>query len=88
MNILTDEEIIKAIGGYLGQGTYRWTAEQLKQARAIEQAILERIGEPVAHCWMEDGDVKAFAFQDMPTFKPKYAPNAVSTPLFAIRGVE
>jgi hypothetical protein len=87
MKILTDEEREAIIRSH-GTGGWQTLEDMLKLSKAIEQAILERIGEPVAHCWMEDGDVKAFAFQDMPTFKPKYAPNAVSTPLFAIRGVE
>lgn len=83
MKILTDEEI-KTL--WASKCSYDiWCIEF---ARAIEAKILERIGEPVAHCWMEDGDVKAFAFNDIPQFKPTHSPNAVSTPLFAIKGVE
>ena len=38
--------------------------------------------EPVASGWFEGNDLKALCFNDMPTFKPKFCPDAIKKPLY------
>ena len=75
MKILTDEEIVKALGfDFMPSPRY------LEDARAIEQAILERIGEPVR--WINPANAS----------QVQVLANAYKVtgyiPLFAIKGVE
>ena len=77
VKILTDEEIknvfLETFVDDSALTEAEWTA-----ARAIEAAILERIGEPVA--WM--------SIDGAGVFKRKYSDDYGDIPLFAIKGVE
>ena len=44
-------------------------------------AELRNEEKPVAYGWVEDGELKALSFVDIP-FKPQYSPAAVKSPLF------
>lgn len=44
-------------------------------------AELSNEEKPVAYGWVEDGELKALSFVDIP-FKPQYSPAAVKSPLF------
>jgi hypothetical protein len=73
MKILTDEEILHEYEQLCNPRDV-----VMKFARAIEQAILERIGEPFIHVrYDDDGYVEISSRRD-----------PIAFPLFAIKGVE